>query len=139
MNSRDNSNDGSRGNIKAWIHSNPNTICDICGRKRKTSETVLAYGSGDIPIIVSCIDGCADYRHPLNSPPPIIFDGQPVPDARPDETEDSNNPIWFVQIFVPSFMTWGRFQKTGGWGTLNDSNSVFNTNVPWTWGAFSRS
>jgi hypothetical protein len=73
-----------QSNIPKYTRSNPNAICDTCGRKRKWSEVVLSYGSGELAVIVSCKDGCADYRHPLNSPPPVIFDGQPIPDARPE-------------------------------------------------------
>lgn len=93
-----------KGNIKKLTEHNPNVICDTCGRKRKWSEVTHSYGSGDIPVVISCLDGCADVRHPLNSPPPIIFDGQPVPDARPDQditylatspqTWDSNGYVW---------------------------------------------
>ena len=74
-------------NIRKFLHHNPNVICDTCGRKRKWSEVIHSYGTGDIPVIISCIDGCADYRHPLNDPPPVIFDGQPWPDARPEATD----------------------------------------------------
>lgn len=126
------------GNIRKYILSNNNVICDVCGKKRKRSECVLAYGTGDIAVVMSCIDGCADYRHPLNSPPPLVFDGQPVLDARPDATEDSNSAQWFVNPFIPSYFTWGHFPRTGSWGHLNNNNSDFNTDPVWVWSAFTK-
>jgi len=122
-----------------YIPGNWNAICDVCGFKRKASDCVLSYGSGDIEVVFTCSPGCTDERHPLNSPPPIIFDGQPVPDARPDATQDSNAPQWFVPQVTPSLMAWGHFPNTGGWGTLNFNNSPFNFDPVWTWGNFVRS
>ena len=121
-----------QGNIKKYISSNHNVICDVCGKKRKRSEVVNAYGSGDIAVVMSCRDGCADSRHPLNSPPPVIFDGQPVHDARPDPTEIH------VTAVVPSFMTWKHFKNAGTWKTLNNPNNGFNLNGIWTWGNFKK-
>jgi hypothetical protein len=118
------------GNIKKWLHSDWNVICDVCGRKRKRSQCVLAYASGDIAVIMSCIDGCADYRHPLNSPPPLIFDAQPVPDARPQQTS-----VFVTPLLMPSGFTFGHFPG-GTFGNFNMGNSNFSFNLPWTWGAF---
>lgn len=118
------------GNIRKWIHSDWNVTCDVCSRKRKRSQCVLAYGTGDLPVIMSCIDKCADYRHPLNSPPPLIFDGQPVPDARPTQKDT------FVSTkLFPAGFTWGHFPG-GVFGNFNMGNSKFSYNLPWTWGAF---
>lgn len=117
------------GNIEKYFASNNNVICDICGRKRKASEVIDAYGSGDIPVVISCKDGCADYRHPLNSPPPIIFDGQPVTNARPPPKDV------FITTTVPSFMTWGKI-PAGLWGQFNLPNNEFNLSGMWTWGNF---
>lgn len=119
-------------NIRKWIPRDPNVICDVCDRKRKWHQVTLAYGTGDLPEVVSCIDGCADQRHPLNSPPPIIFDGQPVPNARPDVNVSSSAEI------VNSFMKWGSFSNAGPWGNLNNPNTDQNLNGVWTWGYFRR-
>lgn len=127
-----------QGDLGKFIAGNWNAICDTCGFKRKASEMTLSYGSGDIPVLFTCRDNCSDQRHPLNSPPPIIFDGQPVPDARPDATQDSTSSQWFIVNTTPSLMTWGAFPNTGGWGTLNFSNSEFNLDPVWTWGSFAR-
>lgn len=116
------------------ISHNHNVICDICGRKKKWSETTLAYGTGDVAVVVSCLDGCADYRHPLNSAPPVIFDAPPVPDARPDVT--ANNKETFIPEIIPSYMYWGTFTNAGLWGTLNNPNNEFNYNGLWLWGSF---
>lgn len=89
------------GDIRKYIPHNFNVICDVCGRKKKKSQTTMAYGSGDIPVVLSCLDGCADSRHPLNDPPPVIFDGYPVPDARPDAT--------LTYTYLPSGILWGSF------------------------------
>ena len=129
------SNDSSNGgNIKARIAHDHNIICDVCGRKRKRSECVAAYGSGIIPVVMSCIDGCADSLHPLNYPPPVIFDGRPVPDARPDQ---ANNTETFVTVTIPAYFTWGHFPG-GSWGNFNEGNTEFNTNPQWTWGDFTK-
>ena len=89
------------GNIKKHIPHNWNVICDVCGRQRKKYQTTTAYGSGDIPVVLSCLDGCADVRHPLNTPPPVIFDGRPVPDSRPDVT--------LTYSYIPSGILIGNF------------------------------
>lgn len=123
--------------VGKYIPGDWNFICDTCGFKRKASQGCLSYYSGDIPVFMTCTE-CADYRHPLNSPPPIIFDGQPVPDARPDATQDSTSPQWFVVNVAPSLMQWGHLPNTGGWGTLNYGNQFSNLDTLWTWSAFSR-
>lgn len=117
------------GSIQAYILSNNNVICDICGRKRKRSECTMAYGTGDIAVVMSCTDGCADERHPLNSPPPLIFDGQPVKDARPDPSEV------FVTTTV-SLQRWGSFYPATAWGSFNGANNEFGYNPIWLWGFF---
>ena len=103
------------GNIKKLTPHDWNVTCDVCDRKRKKSQTTMAYGSGDIPEVVSCLDGCADYRHPLNEPPPVIFDGRPVPDARPDSV-NFNTIIDATPL--PSGIQWGMFygQRWGQFG-----------------------
>lgn len=121
-------------NIQKWIKGDWNTKCDVCGKKRKRSECVAAYGSGILPVIMSCRDGCADELHPLNFPPPIILDGRPVPNARPELTVAQSPSDEGLQ---PSFMTWGHFQGTV-WGAFNNPNTTFNTNGMWTWGDFLR-
>lgn len=113
------------GNVQKHIPYNPNAICDVCGRKRKWSEVTLAYGTGDLAVIVSCIDGCADYRHPLNSPPPTIYDGQPVPNARPENTDT------FVSSTTSAGQTWNG--NTYKWSKPQgefDFNFV-NDNINW--------
>jgi len=122
-----------KGNIPKYIRSDHNVVCDVCGRKRKWSECVMAYGSGTIPVVMSCRDGCADYNHPLNYPPPIIFDGRPVPDARPDQV---NNVYTFVPEILPAYFFWGSFPG-GNWGHFNGLNNEFNLNGIWVWGGFS--
>jgi hypothetical protein len=121
--------------IEKHISHNWNVICDICGKKKKRYECILAYGSGTLPVVMSCRDGCADYNHPLNYPPPVIFDGRPVPDARPDQ---QNNKETFVPVNNPSFMTWGHFFQAGVWSKFNNPNTEFNLNGIWTWGNFKR-
>lgn len=120
--------------IKKYIKSDANVICDVCGRKRKWHEVTMAFGSGDIPVIASCIDGCADDRHPLNDPPPVIIDGQAIPNARPDVP--ASNPLLYITTVTPSFMSWGFFIGAGQWGDLNNPNTDFNLNGQWTWGYF---
>lgn len=121
-----------KGSINKWLSGDNNVICDVCGKKRKRSECVMAYGSGMIPVVMSCIDGCADYNHPLNYPPPIIFDGRPVQDARPDVP---TSQTVFLSTFVPADFTWGHFPG-GLWGHFNNGNSEFSYNPLWTWGNF---
>ncbi len=117
-------------NIPKWIGGDYNVICDVCGKKRKRSECVMAYGSGMISVVMSCRDGCADSNHPLNYPPPIIFDGRPVMDARPDQ---ANNAETFVPVH--SSTVWGQF-RIGVWGAFNGLNNKFSTNPIITWGNF---
>lgn len=119
-----------QSNIPKWIPTNNNVVCDVCGKKRKHSECIMAYGSGMIPVVMSCRDGCADINHPLNYPPPIIFDGRPVQDARPDQ---GNNQETFT--YTPSFQKWGKF-NLGTWGRFNGSNNEFSLNPIITWGTF---
>lgn len=87
--------------INKYIKGSYNVICDVCDRKRKSYETTMSYGAGDIPVLRTCIDTCSDERHPLNSPPPVIFDGRPVPDARPD--------VAITFEYTPSGITIGNF------------------------------
>jgi len=119
-------------NIQKYIPSDNNVICDICGKKRKRSECVMAYGTGIIPVVMSCIDGCADYDHPLNYPPPIIFDGRPVQDARPDI---STSQIIEVPGATTSFFLWDNFHY-GVWSAFNGLNNEFSTNPILTWSNF---
>jgi hypothetical protein len=121
-------------NIPKWLSGNNNVICDVCGKKRKRSECVVAYGSGTIPVVMSCRDGCADYDHPLNYPPPTIFDGRPVPDARPDVY---GNQIAYVMFPNNSLMSWGHLRNSGSWSHFNGQNNQFQTDPIWTWGNFS--
>ncbi len=125
----DQSKNGSKGSIRGRFSGDYNVICDVCGKKRKFSECTMAYGTGIIPVVMSCSDGCADYNHPLNYPPPIIFDGRPVRDARPEGTDH------FVVQTIPSFFTWGHFPG-GRWAHFNNGNSEFSTEIAWTWGDF---
>lgn len=120
--------------IRGYIPSDNNVICDICGKKRKRSECELAFSNGTEPVVMSCRDGCADNNHPLNYPPPVIFDGRPVLDSRPDVTE--NNKETFVTVNLPSYITWGSFSNAGTWGNLNNPNNENNLNGIWTWGSF---
>lgn len=94
----------------------------------------MSFGSGITPVLVTCKDGCSDDVHPLNFPPPVIFDGRPVPNARPDATEDNNQT--YVPITNPSFFTWGNFPNVGTWG--NFQTGGFTTIPKWTWGNFSK-
>lgn len=121
--------DKTRGNVKKWLGGDNNVICDVCGKKKKRSQCVMAYGSGMIPVVMSCRDGCADYNHPLNYPPPIIFDGRPVQDARPEQTNT------FVQVSF-SQERWGSFFPKTVWSAFNAPNNEFNLNGIWTWGSF---
>lgn len=127
MSNQDSSN--SYGNTRKWNGGDNNVICDVCGRKRKRSECIMSYGSGTIPVVMACRDKCADYNHPLNYPPPIIFDGRPVRDARPEQTNV------FINTKIPALFTWGHFPG-GNWGNFNQGNSEFNMNPLWTWGNF---
>lgn len=120
-----------QGDVQKRLPNDYNVICDICGRKRKRSECTLAYGTGDVAIVMSCTDGCSDYRHPLNSPPPIIFDGRPVPDARDEAADNFGN----IPTLVPSYFTWGNFPG-GSWGALNNGNTDKSFVPIWTWGNF---
>lgn len=121
-----------KSDLQKYKSKDYNVICDVCGRKRKFSDCELAYGSGDIAVVVSCSDGCADVRHPLNSPPPLIFDGQPVRDARPEASDV------FINVLNPSFMFWGKFVNAPIWGSFNNPNTEFNINGVWTWGNFKK-
>lgn len=122
-------NENNHGNVRAWRSGDNNVICDVCGKKRKRSECEMSYSSGTIPVVMACKDGCADYDHPLNYPPPLIFDGRPVQDARPEA------PNVFIVTSVPALFTWGHFPG-GRWGHFNNDNSVFSMNPLWTWGNF---
>lgn len=119
--------------IRKFLHRDPNFICDVCGRKRKRHEIVLAFGQGTEPVIISCIDGCADPLHPLNFPPPVIFDGRPVPNARPDSKDV------YLNISYSSYMSWGHLVDASCWGLFNNPNTDMNLNGQWTWGNFKKS
>lgn len=127
--------DNSKGFNTNYIPGDYNVICDICGKKKKRSECAMAYGNGIIPVVMSCLDGCADANHPLNYPPPVIFDGRPVPDARPDVSAANST---YLPDPIPSFMKWGSIESNGTWGSLNYGNSPFNLNPMWTWGDFQK-
>src|ERR1051326_8631776 len=118
-------------NIRKYIPSDNNVICDVCGKKRKVSECVLSYGTGLIPVVMACRDKCADYLHPLNYPPPVIFDGRPVPDARPEQTDI------FITVNLPT-VTLGNLPSNlyAAWGSFNGTNDEFNLNPIITWGNF---
>ena len=116
-------------NIQKWLPRDGNVICDVCGRLRKQSECTLSYGTGEIPNILACIDGCADYRHPCNSPPPVIFDGQPLQDARPEGTDV------YISNVQPSIYRWSTLPPSL-WGSLNAPNTYFNMNGVWLFGYF---
>lgn len=123
-----------------WNPRDYNVICDICGKKRKRSECTMAFWTGDEAIVMSCLDGCADYRHPLNSPPPIIFDGQPVPDPRPDVY---GNNITYTPTAVNSIYSWGYFIPPSTWANIANAQlqgginqSYFTTSVAMLWGSF---
>lgn len=118
-----------QSNIPAWLPRNNNVICDVCGKKKKRSECQMAYGTGTIPVVMSCRDGCADKNHPLNYPPPVIFDGRPIMDARPEQQTQ------YIPIVLSSEFTWGHFPG-GNWGNFNFPNNEFNLNGIWTWGNF---
>lgn len=120
-------------NIRKYIPADNNVICDVCGRKRKRSECVMAYGTGDIPVIMSCIDGCADSRHPCNDPPPIIFDGRPVMDARPEGSDTFvTQGVFFTGLLIGHFPgpLIGHFPNTasspGSGFDLNPISSIGN-------------
>lgn len=119
------------GNIKKQIPHDYNVICDICGRKKKRSQCAMAYGNGIIPIVMSCLDKCADKLQPLNFPPPVILDGRPVPDARPDQ---GDNQETFVAAPMPINL-WGHF-TLGTWGALNGLNNEFTYKPIVMWGTF---
>lgn len=121
------------GNMKVWLKRSNNVICDTCGRKRKRQEVRPSYGTGDIAVIISCIDGCADYRHPLNSPPPIIFDGRPVENARPEGIDKYVVSTQVGQLF-------GKLKFNPAWGAIGGllNNQGFNLGFEPTylWGQF---
>lgn len=110
--------------INTYIPANNNVICDVCGKKKKMSECVLAYGSGTIPVIVSCKDGCADVNHPLNYPPPVIFDGRPVPNARP-EAPNSYIPLGksLGHLWNTTAVTWNTADFT--WSGNSDQDGIY--------------
>lgn len=119
--------------MKIWLSHSNNVICDICGRKRKRQEVIPAFGTGDIAVVISCRDGCADYRHPLNSPPPIIFDGRPVQDARPEQPDVYVASTQIGQLF-------GHFKGNPTWGAIGGlfNSQGFNLGFEPTyfWGQF---
>lgn len=118
-------------NVVKYLAGNWNVRCDTCDRIRKRTECKLSYYDGDIPCFVTCIDGCSDERHPLNSPPPVIWDGRPVPDPRPDV-------VLADATFVPlgsSQYRWGINWPGPTWNTTND-DSPFSTSVTQLWGQF---
>jgi hypothetical protein len=124
------------GNIRKYFRSDWNVICQVCGRKRKRSECILAYGSGNLPVVMSCKDGCADERHPLNSPPPLVVDGLPVPDARPEASDK------FISQSVVSGMTWFNLPSSQApvWFKFNLPNDQSKNPLQliWTWFSFTR-
>lgn len=122
-------NQNTRGNIRAWLAHNYNVTCDICGRKRKRTECLAAYGTGTLPIVISCRDGCADKLQIRNFPDPIVFDNKPVRDARPPQSV--NVPA--SSYYIPSQFKWGK-SMPGYWGGWNLPNDIGNTNGICTWG-----
>lgn len=133
MSYKSNNNNSNSGSLQVWIRGSNNVICDVCGRKRKREEVIPAYGSGDVPVIISCIDGCADYRHPLNDPPPIIFDGRPVENARPEGVDR--------YVIIPQIgQTWGHVRYNPVWQAIGGINNSQGFNLSYeptyNWGAF---
>lgn len=128
-----NNRNSNTGAIQAWIRGSNNVICDICGRKRKREEVVPAYGTGNIPVVISCTDGCADARHPLNDPPPVIFDGRPVENARPEMTD---RYVASTQIG----QTWAHIRFNPTWGAIGGLTNSQGFNLgfepTYTWGSF---
>jgi hypothetical protein len=107
-----------------WNPRDYNVICDICGKKRKRSECTMAYGGGNIPVVMSCRDGCADKRQPLNDPPPIIFDGRPVRDARPEAVDTFVGPVNSIYFI-------GKLNPTWIVGSVHLPNNIFNLDGMW--------
>lgn len=114
-----------RENIRKYLVGDWSVICDSCGQQRKRSECQLSYGSGDLAVLVTCIDGCSDYRHPLNSPPPVLWDGRPVPDARPDVPSDQATYIVTIPVNTPSPYRIGVSHPGGNIGHTNPDESPF--------------
>ena len=86
-----------------------NKICDICGFKfkasklRKTWDGYLACGKGQ--------NDCWYPKHPFDDPLPVIPDGTPVYDARPEPTD--------VFLSSAGLSTWG-----GAWISVNNGTSI---------------
>ena len=55
-------------------------ICDICGFKRRKSETRKMWNG-----LIACIDTCFDTRHPQDKVK-AVRDNQSVKDARPRQS-----------------------------------------------------
>lgn len=120
------------GSIDKLIKGDWNGICDTCDRKRKRSQMMLSYNSGDVACYLTCRDGgCSDSRHPLNSPPPVVFDGKPVPYARPEGQDNFK-----AEAPITSTQRWGSFHPQMVWGALNGANQSIGFIRRWVWGFF---
>lgn len=88
-------------NALVYQAGNHNVICDICGYKKHRSQVRLTWDYA-----LACVDrpGCWYRKHELDTPPPVIFDGQAVQDARPD-----------VQ---PTYLTIPEWQRNLTWNNV---------------------
>jgi len=72
-----------------WKHSDWNALCDVCGFKRKSSQTIRRWDGLQVcsPVVKQ---GCWEPRHPQDFIRPIP-DQQALPWTRPDPQDNFLN------------------------------------------------
>ena len=115
--------------IDKYLSSEWNAICDLCGKKRK-SDAIRKTWDG----LIACIDGCWYPKHPLDVPPPIILDGKPVPDARPEASDT------YITMPILNTYPWGSWPTTpisDVWGSMGRPATEFDLEqTELIWGQF---
>lgn len=90
---------------KIW---DPRAVCDCCGFSFYMSDLRPQYVR-DSKIGMYCLpNSCWNPPHPLDWPPPVIPDGRPVYNARPEPADE------FI-VVATGLSVWG-----GSWISLNN-------------------
>ncbi len=95
--------------LKPW---DPAAICDCCGFKFFMSQLRQQFVKDSFVGMYCLPNKCWSPAHPLDWPPPVIVDGKPVRNARPEQQDVFINP-------PGGLSTWG-----GAWISLINGTSA---------------